>query len=130
MPPKTANPSARQTQLLEASYEYALTRSLTDLSLRPLAEAIGSCARVWMFLFGNKDGLVRALLERARTDELPFWNTSARPTVRSAWQRRPSRYGHGSPLKSTAPCHASGPSRMPAPLPSPTAPGQDSPSPP
>ncbi|MGY0024923.1 TetR/AcrR family transcriptional regulator [Streptomyces sp. cg35] len=70
MPPKTANPSARQTQLLEAAYEYALAHGLADLSLRPLAEAIGSSTRVLMFLFGNKDGLVRALLERARTDEL------------------------------------------------------------
>ncbi|MER7716269.1 TetR/AcrR family transcriptional regulator [Streptomyces flaveolus] len=70
MPPKTATPSARQTQLLEAAYSYALTHGLADLSLRPLAEAIGSSTRVLMFLFGNKDGLVRALLERARTDEL------------------------------------------------------------
>ncbi|MFJ8108277.1 TetR family transcriptional regulator [Streptomyces sp. NPDC096132] len=70
MPPKTANPSARQTQLLEAAYQYALTHGLADLSLRPLAEAIGSSTRVLMFLFGNKDGLVRALLERARGDEL------------------------------------------------------------
>ncbi|MFJ4620683.1 TetR/AcrR family transcriptional regulator [Streptomyces sp. NPDC088812] len=70
MPPKTANPSARQTHLLEAAYRYALTHGLTDLSLRPLAEAIGSSTRVLMFLFGNKDGLVRALPERARTDEL------------------------------------------------------------
>ncbi|GJF33472.1 TetR family transcriptional regulator [Kitasatospora sp. NE20-6] len=70
MPPKTANPSARRTQLLDASYEYALAHGLADLSLRPLAEAVGSSTRVLMFLFGNKDGLVRALLERARTDEL------------------------------------------------------------
>ncbi|WP_415140137.1 TetR/AcrR family transcriptional regulator [Nocardioides sp.] len=41
-----------------------------DLSLRPLATAIGSSPRVLMFLFGSKDGLVRALLDRARTDEL------------------------------------------------------------
>ncbi|MFD8273051.1 TetR/AcrR family transcriptional regulator [Streptomyces flaveolus] len=70
MPPKTATPSARRTQLLEAAYAYALTHGLADLSLRPLAEAIGSSTRVLMFLFGNKEGLVRALLERARTDEL------------------------------------------------------------
>lgn len=38
--------------------------------MRPLAEAIGSSTRVLMFLFGNKDGLVRALLERARAEEL------------------------------------------------------------
>ncbi|MFC9058951.1 TetR/AcrR family transcriptional regulator [Streptomyces sp. NPDC057074] len=70
MSPKTATPSARQVELLEAAYRYVLTHGLTDLSLRPLAEAIGSSTRVLMFLFGNKDGLVRALLERARADEL------------------------------------------------------------
>ncbi|MER6695027.1 TetR family transcriptional regulator [Streptomyces minutiscleroticus] len=70
MSAKTAKPSARRAQLLEAAHEYALTHGLTDLSLRPLAEAVGSSTRVLMFLFGNKDGLVRALLERARADEL------------------------------------------------------------
>ncbi|MEU6890057.1 TetR family transcriptional regulator [Streptomyces viridosporus] len=70
MSSRTANPSARQTELLEAAYEYALLHGLNDLSLRPLAEAIGSSTRVLMFLFGNKDGLVRALLERARAEEL------------------------------------------------------------
>ncbi len=70
MPPKAPAPSARQVELLEAAYRYALTHGLSDLSLRPLAEAIGSSTRVLMFLFGNKDGLVRALLARARTDEL------------------------------------------------------------
>ncbi|MGW8746374.1 TetR family transcriptional regulator [Streptomyces sp. NPDC055794] len=70
MSPKTATPSARQVELLEAAYRYVLTHGLADLSLRPLAEAIGSSTRVLMFLFGNKDGLVRALLERARADEL------------------------------------------------------------
>jgi len=64
------NPSARQVELLEAAYRYALEHGLADLSLRPLAAAIGSSPRVLMFLFGNKDGLVRALLARARTDEL------------------------------------------------------------
>ena len=63
-------PSARQVELLEAAYRYALVHGLADLSLRPLAAAIGSSPRVLMFLFGNKDGLVRALLSRARTDEL------------------------------------------------------------
>ncbi|MFJ8045481.1 TetR/AcrR family transcriptional regulator [Kitasatospora sp. NPDC096147] len=69
-PAPTTAPSPRRTELLEASYRYALTHGLTDLSLRPLAEAVGSSTRVLMFLFGSKDGLVRALLERARADEL------------------------------------------------------------
>ncbi|WP_030613892.1 TetR/AcrR family transcriptional regulator [Streptomyces sclerotialus] len=70
MPQEATVPSARQVELLEAAYRYALDHGLADLSLRPLATAIGSSPRVLMFLFGNKDGLVRALLARARTDEL------------------------------------------------------------
>ncbi|MPY80685.1 MAG: TetR family transcriptional regulator [Actinophytocola sp.] len=70
MPDATPAPSARQVELLEAAYHYALDHGLSELSLRPLATAIGSSPRVLTFLFGNKDGLVRALLERARADEL------------------------------------------------------------
>jgi AcrR family transcriptional regulator len=63
-------PSARHEELLERAYRYALEHGLGDLSLRPLAAAIGSSPRVLLFLFGSKEGLVRALLARARTDEL------------------------------------------------------------
>jgi AcrR family transcriptional regulator len=63
-------PSARQEELLELAYQYVLDRGLDDLSLRPLAAAIGSSPRVLLFLFGSKDGLVRALLARARFDEV------------------------------------------------------------
>ena len=62
--------SPRKRELLEASYAYALANGLADLSLRPLAKAIGSSPRVLLFLFGSKDGLMRALLARARQDEL------------------------------------------------------------
>jgi AcrR family transcriptional regulator len=63
-------PSARREELLELAYRYVLDHGLTDLSLRPLAAAIGSSPRVLLFLFGSKDGLIRALLGRARADEL------------------------------------------------------------
>jgi AcrR family transcriptional regulator len=43
---------------------------VAELSLRPLAAAIGSSPRVLLFLFGSKDALVKALLARARQDEL------------------------------------------------------------
>jgi AcrR family transcriptional regulator len=49
-----------------------LENGLAEMSLRPLAAAIGSSPRVLLFLFGSKDGLVRALLARARGDELAF----------------------------------------------------------
>jgi AcrR family transcriptional regulator len=63
-------PSARRTELLELAYQYALQHGLADLSLRPLAAAIGSSPRVLLYLFGSKDGLVRALLAKARAGEL------------------------------------------------------------
>jgi AcrR family transcriptional regulator len=63
-------PSARHEELLEQAYRYVLEHGLSDVSLRPLAAAIGSSPRVLLFLFGSKDGLIRALLTRARLDEL------------------------------------------------------------
>jgi AcrR family transcriptional regulator len=68
-------PSARQAELLELAYRYVLEHGLDDLSLRPLAAAIGSSPRVLLFLFGSKDGLVRALLARARADEVALLDT-------------------------------------------------------
>ncbi|MEU8224811.1 TetR/AcrR family transcriptional regulator [Kribbella sp. NPDC048915] len=70
MPTTKEAPSARQQELLERAYAYSLTHGLADLSLRPLATAIGSSPRVLLFLFGSKDGLIRALLARARSDQL------------------------------------------------------------
>lgn len=62
--------SPRRDQLLERAYAYVLEHGLGGLSLRPLALAVGSSPRVLLFLFESKDGLVRALLARARADEL------------------------------------------------------------
>jgi AcrR family transcriptional regulator len=64
--------SARKRELLEAAYRYVLGNGLADMSLRPLARAIGSSPRVLLFLFGSKEGLIRALLARAREDELGY----------------------------------------------------------
>ncbi len=86
--------SPRRAELLERAYEYVLEQGLADMSLRPLAAAIGSSPRVLLFLFGSKDGLVRALLARARGDELAFIERvrSQKPeadlamVVRTTWQ--------------------------------------------
>ena len=61
--------SARRAELLERSYQYVLAHGITGISLRPLAAAVGSSPRVLLFLFGSKEGLVRALLARARAQE-------------------------------------------------------------
>ncbi len=69
LPTPPAN-SPRRDELLELAYRHALENGLGRLSLRPLATAIGSSPRVLLFLFGSKDRLLRALLARARADEL------------------------------------------------------------
>ncbi|MGF1241162.1 TetR/AcrR family transcriptional regulator [Streptomyces sp. 2-6] len=79
MPQEAPTPSARQNELLEAAYRYALAHGLSDLSLRPLAGAIGSSPRVLLFLFDSKDGLLRALLARARADELALLDRARQP---------------------------------------------------
>ena len=65
-----ATASPRRDELLELAYRYALEHGVGDLSLRPLAAAVGSSPRVLLFLFGSKAGLLQALLARARRDEL------------------------------------------------------------
>ena len=65
-----ATASPRREELLERAYGYALEHGVADMSLRPLAAAVGSSPRVLLFLFGSKAGLVQALLGRARREEL------------------------------------------------------------
>ena len=62
--------SARRDLLLDRAYAYVREHGLSGMSLRPLAAAIKSSPRVLLFLFGSKDELVRALLARARAEEL------------------------------------------------------------
>jgi AcrR family transcriptional regulator len=77
--------------LLEAAYRYVLANGLADMSLRPLAKDIGSSPRVLIFLFGSKEGLIRALLARAREDELSYLQEArdslggAREAGREVW---------------------------------------------
>jgi AcrR family transcriptional regulator len=77
----TDGASARQVELLEAAYVYVLEHGLGDLSLRPLATAVGSSPRVLLYLFGSKDGLIRALLARARQEELAFLDRTPAGTL-------------------------------------------------
>jgi len=67
--------SPRRAEIVEAAYEHVAGAGLAGASLRPLAEAVGSSTGVLRFLFGSKDGLVSAVLERARVDELDLLAT-------------------------------------------------------
>jgi AcrR family transcriptional regulator len=66
----TSAPSHRRTEIVDGAYHYVLEHGLAGASLRPVAEAVGSSTGVLRFLFGSKDGLVKAVLARARRDEL------------------------------------------------------------
>jgi AcrR family transcriptional regulator len=88
-----ALPSARQAELLELAYRYALEHGRADLSLRPLAKAIGSSPRVLLYLFGSKDGLIRALLGRARADELRLLDLAKGPAGLAGDTRQDSAGG-------------------------------------
>lgn len=70
MSSEKAAPSPRRAELLELAYRYVMERGRTDITLRPVAAAIGSSPRVLIYLFGSKDGLIKALLARARADEI------------------------------------------------------------
>ena len=95
MSQRSVSPSRRQEELFEAAYQYVLAHGLADLSLRPLAAAIGSSPRVLLYLYGSKEELVRALLARAREDELAFLGPALAlaadqldlsTAIRSTWQ--------------------------------------------
>lgn len=73
------------------AYDYVLAHGIGDLSLRPLAVAVGSSPRVLLYLFGSKDGLVRALLAKARVSELAFLERAPEASdmatvVRTTWE--------------------------------------------
>lgn len=68
--PEPAEASPRRRELLAATLAYAAEHNLSDLSLRPLAAAIGSSPRVLLYLFGSKDGLMREVLAAGREEQL------------------------------------------------------------
>jgi AcrR family transcriptional regulator len=65
-----ASGSPRRAELLERTLQYAARTNLSELSLRPLAAAIGSSPRVLIYLFGSKDGLLREVLAVSRARQL------------------------------------------------------------
>jgi AcrR family transcriptional regulator len=58
---RSKDPEIR-VQLLEKAVGYVLQHGLSDLSLRPLAEAIGSSARMLIHHFGTKETLLAEIL--------------------------------------------------------------------
>ena len=56
----------RRQELLDRSVDYVVANGLSDLSLRPLAAALGTQAPVLLHHFGTKEDLVVEILGRVR----------------------------------------------------------------
>jgi AcrR family transcriptional regulator len=54
--------TARKDQLLSASADHLVEHGVADLSLRPMAAAIGTSARMLIFHFGSKEQLIQEVL--------------------------------------------------------------------
>jgi AcrR family transcriptional regulator len=63
--PRTVDP-VRREQLLAAAVDYAIDHGLADLTLRPLAEALGVLPNSLVHHFGSKDELLTAILNGVR----------------------------------------------------------------
>jgi AcrR family transcriptional regulator len=57
---------ARRAQLLDEAVDYAVEHGLADLTLRPLAEALGVMPNTLVHHFGSKEELLSAILNGVR----------------------------------------------------------------
>jgi len=87
----------KKARLRGAVADYVLAHGLADLSLRPLAKAVGSSARMLIYHFGSREALVREALEEIRDREdahvKAWWDSEgARPRplaafIHAYWKR-------------------------------------------
>jgi AcrR family transcriptional regulator len=84
----------RRTDLLDAIVDRVVAEGLADLSLRPLAAAVGSSPRMLLYHFGSKEALIGAVLAEASRRQVrlleTWWERSAEHDARTmllrAWQ--------------------------------------------
>jgi AcrR family transcriptional regulator len=73
----------RKQQLVDAAIDYLLAHGLADLSLRPLATGIGTSARLLIYHFESKEGMLAEVLEamqsRLRVSFIAMTRAPARP---------------------------------------------------
>jgi AcrR family transcriptional regulator len=66
--PRKPNPGRRE-ELEEAIVSYVLAHGIADLSLRPVAEALGVSTYSLIYHFGSKEGLIATVLARIEERE-------------------------------------------------------------
>src|SRR5262245_60904922 len=84
--------AARRAELLRQTFEYVAEHGLADLSLRPLAAALGTSSRMLVHYFGTKEQLVAQALAAVRPDVEALMESGASTTesltalARLVWQ--------------------------------------------
>ena len=79
---------ALYARLREQAVDYVLTHGITDLSLRPLARELETNARMLIYHFGSREGLMRAILDGLRQREdryIRSWFQKKQPRSLSAF---------------------------------------------
>jgi AcrR family transcriptional regulator len=69
-PDRPVEESARRAELLEKVAAYSRKHGLADMSLRPLAAAVGSSPRVLLYFFSSKEQLVREVIAYNRREQV------------------------------------------------------------
>jgi len=81
----------KRVDLLERIVDYVMANGLSDLSLRPLADAVGTSPRVLLYYFTSKEELIAGIMDGARERQRAIFSTLPRnaqtyaDTVRAAW---------------------------------------------
>lgn len=83
---RTVDPEIR-SDLLDRVSAYVLEHGLAELSLRPLAHAIGSSPRALLYHFGSKEAMIALVLDHVRRGQMKTYESirssgaSARETI-------------------------------------------------
>ena len=56
---------SRKNELRDMALDYCLAHGVSELSLRPIALQIGTSARLLIYHFGSRDGLISAVMDEA-----------------------------------------------------------------
>jgi len=90
----TGSRGQARDRLLSAAMTYIGTRGISDLSLRQLAEALGTSHRMLIYHFGSKEGLLTEVVRAVEGRQRELWaELVADPAVppeerpRRLWQR-------------------------------------------
>jgi AcrR family transcriptional regulator len=83
--------STRKTELLDAALRYLIEHGVANASLRPMAAELGTSARILMFHFKSKEGLLQDVMQEL--------NLRLQRSLERLIQERPPSRARVAPLK-------------------------------